>query len=1117
VNLLFVSQCSGKALTESRRILDQFAERRGERTWQISMTKEGLDTLRRLLSRTARKNTAVACHWIRGIDHSELLWIVGDRGQFNMVGATPTDSTSRDILRSHDENTWYSLQVISLLTSMAALLHDLGKSSEAFQNLLRETQSPQGNIYRHEWVSLRLFQAYIGDDNDHDWLSRLADPEERCQELFNRLQKDGQEETAPPFQRLPPLAKILAWLIVSHHRLPVYPDDEFRSEIFQSVPENIVATWNNDTEDKNSVEYWTFPKGTPFDRPDWRKRISKLAERLLSRLPMIDPKSMIEDPFIMHLSRLCLMLADHDYSGRISLEDRLHLKNQWGVFANTNHKTRKLNQPLDEHLLGVESLVGKIVRALPIVSTDLPRLSRHKGLRQRSSNEQFRWQDQAADYAEGIRHRSAVQGAFIINMASTGCGKTLANARMMYALNDPNQGMRCSFALGLRTLTRQTGMEYRERLRLGEDEVAIRVGGAATMELLDLYSRKAEMAGSGSASPLVEEDSYVLYEGNMEANPILDHTLDDPRAKKLLVSPLLVCTIDHLVPATEGTRGGRQIVPTLRLLSGDLVLDELDDYDVDDLPAIARLVHWAGLLGARVLISSATLPPSLVLGMFQAYREGRRHFQKNRGESPEVIPNICCLWVDEFGVKEKDCGDYNDFASNHRDFSEKRRTKLSLQPTLRRGVLVDIPAPNPKENVREIFAEKVLFSALQLHDSHHEIDPKTKKKVSFGLVRMANINPLVDVALALFKKGVPDGYRVHLCVYHSQFPLLSRSSIEQRLDRVLRRKDPGQVFHDPDVRCYLDGFSEENHLFVVLGSPVTEVGRDHDYDWAVVEPSSMRSLIQLAGRVLRHRKKEVNSPNMAIFEKNINALEGKSPAYSRPGFEGADFLLESHSLKKILLETEWKILDSTSRIVERSDLHGEKSLVDLEHARLRMRMIPLVDPEPNAVGQGGRKRGSEKEKKGPGPGAFSWWAYPRAMLTGILQKEQMFREDGRKYCDLVLLPDEDGNHECLHEIREKQGQIVRVPVDRLKKRPIPDEKLTGARIGIWGEFNYMTLLHRLADEIQMDLVDCAFRFGTIRLPDRKDGWRFHPALGFSSADGETACPAVESKNKNINF
>ena len=103
MNVLLVSQCSGRALPESRRILDQYAERRGERTWQTAMTKDGLDTLRRLLGKTARKNTAVACHWIRGADHSELLWIVGDSGQFNMRGGTPTDSTSRDILREKDE------------------------------------------------------------------------------------------------------------------------------------------------------------------------------------------------------------------------------------------------------------------------------------------------------------------------------------------------------------------------------------------------------------------------------------------------------------------------------------------------------------------------------------------------------------------------------------------------------------------------------------------------------------------------------------------------------------------------------------------------------------------------------------------------------------------------------------------------------------------------------------------------------------------------------------------------------------------------------------------------------------------------------------------------------
>jgi CRISPR-associated endonuclease/helicase Cas3 len=62
MNILLISQCDKRALTDTRRILDQFAERRGDRTWQTPITEAGLDTLRKLLRRTARKNTAVACH-----------------------------------------------------------------------------------------------------------------------------------------------------------------------------------------------------------------------------------------------------------------------------------------------------------------------------------------------------------------------------------------------------------------------------------------------------------------------------------------------------------------------------------------------------------------------------------------------------------------------------------------------------------------------------------------------------------------------------------------------------------------------------------------------------------------------------------------------------------------------------------------------------------------------------------------------------------------------------------------------------------------------------------------------------------------------------------------------
>ena len=114
-----------------------------------------------------------------------------------------------------------------------------------------------------------------------------------------------------------------------------------------------------------------------------------------------------------------------------------------------------------------------------------------------------------------------------------------------------------------------------------------------------------------------------------------------------------------------------------------------------------------------------------------------------------------------------------------------------------------------------------------------------------------------------------------------------RSAIEQRLDRLLNRKKPEAIFADPEVQQRLSASGETDHLFVVFATAVAEVGRDHDYDWAMVEPSSMRSIIQLAGRVRRHRPDKYLPPNLLLLDTNISHLTngpGK-PSFFRPGFE----------------------------------------------------------------------------------------------------------------------------------------------------------------------------------------------------------------------------------------
>lgn len=1081
MNVMLISQCSKNALTETRRILDQFAERRGDRSWQTAITQQGLDTLHRLLRQTARKNTAVACHWIRGKDHSELLWVVGDARQFNAQGATPTNMTQRDVLRSGDENDWHTAEEMRLLASLAALFHDFGKASHAFQKKL-SSSAPIADAYRHEWASLRLFEAFVGQDNDAAWLSRLVNLSDKTN--INDLDKpfcDGiDQRPGSPFENMPPLAKVVGWLIVSHHRIPTPVGVNLRQEALCNLPDEIESEWcgsRSDVSDSDIKACWDFKKGLPFNSRSWRQHASKIAQAMLQR-PGLLIKEWQSDPYIMHLSRLSLMLADHYYSSQPS--HARYGDAGYGLYANTDRETGQLKQRLDEHLIGVEANASRIMKALPRMARQLPRIARHKGFRQRSKNADFRWQDRAFDVAEGMQARSANQGFFGVNMASTGCGKTLANGRIMYALSDPNLGSRFVIALGLRTLTMQTGDAYRERLGLGPEDLAVLVGGGAVRALHE-HQRKEDAllarTGSESSAELLPEHSYVHFEGSLEDGPLNRWLKTNLDALRLLNAPILACTIDHLMPATEGTRGGHQIAPMLRLMSSDLVLDEPDDFGTEDLPALTRLMHWAGLLGSRVLLSSATLPPALIQGMFLAYLEGRRHFQNNR-----VLPgqplNVCCAWFDEFSAEASEHNSGDGYLSAHQGFVKKRLSKLATATVRRHAEIKPLPIAYGQQRAA-ICVELAAQLREQLHTLHrlnHSVDPHSGKRVSFGLIRMANVDPLVEVARALFALGADPGHHIHLCVYHSRHPLLVRSAIECSLDKLLKRKNPAAVFDDTVLRKCLDTSPEVDHIFVVLATAVAEVGRDHDYDWAIVEPSSMRSIIQLAGRIRRHRPEAYETPNIYLLDTNVRHLaQGPNqPAFFRPGFENKHFPLNRHHLSELLTPEQLKTIDSSSRIQEREAPQPDNNLADLEHARLHDLIL-----------------GARQGKQQVAPPAHLWWT-TRAHLCGELQRRQPFRDDPLGRQRYGLLPDD--NDEIGFYRFEDDGK--QTPVENLRH---PITLQFGSRISPWGEPDYKEALNTLADTLQQEVAVCARRFGTLDLPAKgaEQGWLYHPALGFS--------------------
>ena len=101
--VLLISRSTGKSQKTVRTILDSFAERIGDDAWRTVITSDGLEAVRTALRRNATKNTAVSCHWIRSRARSDLLWIVGDRSQFNDAGAVPVNTTKKKIIHSEQQ------------------------------------------------------------------------------------------------------------------------------------------------------------------------------------------------------------------------------------------------------------------------------------------------------------------------------------------------------------------------------------------------------------------------------------------------------------------------------------------------------------------------------------------------------------------------------------------------------------------------------------------------------------------------------------------------------------------------------------------------------------------------------------------------------------------------------------------------------------------------------------------------------------------------------------------------------------------------------------------------------------------------------------------------------
>jgi CRISPR-associated endonuclease/helicase Cas3 len=575
--------------------------------------------------------------------------------------------------------------------------------------------------------------------------------------------------------------------------------------------------------------------------------------------------------------RTALILGDHKASkiGNTKFPIEGELINSDLVYANTNkERSSQLAEPLASHLCRVAAKTNKALNSLIIEPDQMPSLSLEETPRtirypDPGKGTPFEWQYQsskATKKALSTIYDDSDVGFFGVLMAGTGSGKTRMAPIIMSALSDNK--LRMNVCTGMRTLTLQGGLEYQRDMGFKSEDVSVVIGDELTSELFNLdhtsVGTEAESLDGMIVAQLSEEkNGYpVALPDNIKKVMTSDKNEDSDNI--FMATPILVSTIDTLMAAADATRGGH-VIKSLRVATADLVIDEIDDYANEDLVAIARLVYLSAVFGRKVLLSSATISPEIALSMYNAYQAGRNVYdhlkQKN---SPTIIG-----WysdVSEPKIEVVNSKDFH-FADHHKDFICNIVKVLEFKNARRKLEIFET-----NNDGQSKFFGSIIDGMLRLHHDNHVVDETTGKRVSLGVIRWTNVLPSFLCSQELLNT-VDRKADILVVPYNGAMLPVMRYHTERMLNSMLKRKhsetDTDPVLRNKAIREALETRTTKKDVIIVtVTTSIEEVGRDHDFDWAIVEPCSVRSLVQMAGRVKRHRPHiTASKPNMLLLQK----------------------------------------------------------------------------------------------------------------------------------------------------------------------------------------------------------------------------------------------------------
>ncbi|CAH7341694.1 putative enzyme [Vibrio chagasii] len=932
MNILITLDCTLKALSQSRKTCSKYLNEISVNTFTGNLNQKGLESICEELTMGASKNSKINIYKVLK-NGNQLHKSIGSKTGFNddFSGINFKTETVDDLPSN-------SIQAaMTIMVGIAGLWHDIGKATVGFQNMLKiavegKTQ-PAPAVIRHEVISCWAMKEVFTYANNNtpegqNYWDSLKSPEKIrkavcfAQEQINLTIEKAKETNDIELLTIPlsninscntltAIQKGICWLILCHHKLP---DSKFNDQVLKKTrarrkgrqrkaSEQPTSVFNLDfsnyINEKTETSTSDVQHAIPFctldeNKPLWRaKRKNRWLQRsvdLFESASELNEDNIDEDGLVAitaYHGRASLVFSDYYTSSTKELceeGDPVTIN-----YANTikDKGNSAFADSLEKHSIGVARNAIIYLKKMfnPETKFDFSN-SIHKNKKEALLNalwedddidEKFIWQRHATKLIS-TRQSDNPKPTLAIVLSETGTGKTRANALCMMAMRDKP---RFTCALGLKTLTNQTMSEYCEEMGLQNDSVAL-IGGEAFYH--DDINSDTTSTGSGTYSEYENTGGTTSVVGLRQRKSTSEYTnalcMNKERDGAILTSPIVSMTIDHFTGATNLSKSVK-LTSLLRMTNSDLILDEVDSYDIQNLGAIANIVFAHAIFGRHVILSSATLNPNYAEYLFEVYALGNKFYNLTHCESSNF--NLM-LASNKNGCQQIHTESHKteNFKDTYNDFTNRVTSGVNNQPKhkLKWGDVTEF------KTLRHGY-ESIINEALKLHESNRITS--IKGSLSIGVVRLNRIKDVQQLSIYLDSyNGV---HNIKYVTYHSKFDNASRTYVEQWMQDNLKRKSNKQplgsikgsehLFENRDISPHLS--QEKDLIILFISTNIIEVGRDVDFDWGVSEVSSTQGLIQFLGRVKRHRNILASDVNVCILKQNLSEIE--SDTFSHIGVE----------------------------------------------------------------------------------------------------------------------------------------------------------------------------------------------------------------------------------------